>query len=130
MPVTVNIYNKLGPRVGADFFADLETEGIEYDSGKVWVTFTSDSLRGKGIIIKKVKRLSRGRLLITSRRFIAVVGGHKLIDVPKDSQYFRELEIDRSNPEQLEIKVDLVKFPSKLEGVFRLVYKVDLAQVP
>lgn len=121
----INIYPKLGPKVDKDFFRLLKKEGIIFDSKKVWLTFRAKNLRGKGIYASSLIRLSRGQLLITKSRFIALAGGHKIIDIPKNHLWFKKLIIDKSEPNRYKITLDLDNFSSGFKGIVSLAYHID-----
>jgi hypothetical protein len=121
----LNIYSKLGPRAGKDFLSSLEKDRIIFDSGNVWITFNAEDLKGKGIYISRLKRLSRGRLIATKEHLIAIAGGHKIIDLPIRHELFNKLTIDRNNPERCTIKVDLSLFPAELAGNISLAYHIS-----
>ena len=121
----MNVYSKLGPKVSKDFLHSLEKDGIIFDSGNVWITFKAENLKGKGIYISSLKRLSRGRLIVTKERLIAVAGGHKIIDIPGRHELFNKLTIDRNDPERCTIKVDLSIFPAELAGNIILAYHIS-----
>jgi hypothetical protein len=130
--VSVNVPSVLGPKVenwrgkiDESFYEPLMNEGINYDSGKVWITFKADNFKGKGVYTTGNRQISRGRIIITVNRFIAIVAGHKLIDVPKDHPWFKEIVIDDSNPERFNIELDLKKFPNEFEGFISLGYHIN-----
>ena len=65
MDASLNVYSKLDPKVSKDFLCSLEKDAIIFDSGSIWVTFKAEGLKGKGIYVSSLKRLSRGRLIFT-----------------------------------------------------------------
>ena len=121
----MNVYSKLGPKVSKVFLRSLEKDGIIFDSGNVWITFKAENLEGKGIHISSLKRLSRGRLIVTKERLIAIAGGYKIIDLPGKHELFNKLTIDRNDPERYTIKVDLSLFPTELAGNIFLAYHIS-----
>ncbi|MEJ2739196.1 MAG: hypothetical protein P8105_05120 [Dehalococcoidia bacterium] len=126
----MNVYSKLGPRAGKDFIRALEKDGIIFDSGNVWITFKAEDLKGKGIYMSRLKRLSRGRLIVTEDRLIAMAGGYKIIDLPGRHELFNKLTIDRSDREHCTIKIDLSLFPTELTGKIILAYHVSPDLLP
>ena len=129
MAGVVNVYSKLGPRVNKDFLQSLENEGIVFDSKDIWLTFKAKGLKGKGIYISSLKRLSKGRLISTGKRFVAIAGGHKIIDIPKQHKMFHSLTIDRSDLKRYEIIIDLSIFQTDMTGVISLAYHISPDQV-
>ena len=125
MNAAINVYSKLGSQITQDFFCSLEKDGIIFDSQNIWLTFKAKGLKGKGIYVTSLKRLSRGRLILTKSRFIAIAGGYKIIDIPIEHKAFRNLTIDKSNPARFIIKVDLTKFQTELAGNLSLAYHIN-----
>ena len=121
----MNVYSKLGPKVSKDFLCSLEKDGVIFDSGKVWITFEAEDVKGKGIYISSLKRLSRGRLILTEDRLIALAGGYKILDLSIKHELFNKLTIDRNDPERYKIKVDLSLFPTELAGTIFLAYHIN-----
>ena len=125
MNAAINVYSKLGPKITKDFFYSLEKDGIIFDSQNIWLTFKAEGLRGRGIYVTSLKRLSRGRLVLTKSRFIAIAGDYKIIDIPIEHEAFRKLTIDKSDPERYIVKVDSSKFQTELEGNLSLAYHIN-----
>lgn len=123
--VVINVYSKLGPKVGSEFLASLEKEGIVFDSKKVWVTFEAYDFKGPGISVSGKKQLSRGQVIMTQKCFVAIVGGYKLIDVPRNYH----LTINRSNPKRYIIELDLSKIQTNFTGKIVLSYHLDPSKV-
>ena len=63
--------------------------------------------------------------MITRSRFVAIVGGHKIIDIPRNHKMFRRLAIDRSAINRYTIELDLGEFPGGLTGHISLNYHID-----
>ena len=116
-------------KMDKNFQAGLEAEGINYDSGKDWVTFSAKDIRGKGVYVSKSKQIARGKLIITGNRFVAIVGGFKVIDLPKDHHLFNELVFDDSNAEHFIIEVDYDKFPTEYTGLISIDYPIPPGNV-
>ena len=125
MNASLNVYSKLGPRVSRDFLCSLEKDAIIFDSGSIWITFKAEGLKGRGIYISSLKRLSRGRLILTKDRLIAIAGGYKIIDLPSRHKLFDKLTIDRNDPKRYNIKVDLSLLPTELAGNISLAYHIS-----
>ncbi|MGZ7160484.1 MAG: hypothetical protein ACXVHR_08415 [Methanobacterium sp.] len=131
-----NIISNLGPKVenwrgklDKNFYESLVNEGIDYESTKVFVTVKSDKLQGKNFFSLYYKEICRGSIIITSNRFIAIVKGHKLMDVPKDHSLFKEIIFDYSDPNRFNIFFDFNKFPNQFEGSLNLGYKLPSEEV-
>jgi hypothetical protein len=126
-----NLPSLLGPKVenwrgkiDKNFYETLVNEGINYDSGKVWITFKTNRFKGKNVYVREYQKISRGRLIITANRLIAIIAGHKLVDVPKNHPWFKEIMFDTNNPERFNIIIDLEK-TSKYEGIIKLSYHLN-----
>jgi hypothetical protein len=129
--VVINVISKLGPKIenwrgkiNSEFIKTLEEDGLEYDSGKVWVDFKAEDFKSKGIYVSESLQVTRGRIIITKNRFIAIVSGYKLIDVPKDHPWFRKIVINDSKPERYKIELDLKKFETGFEGLIYLNFHI------
>ena len=120
-----NIYRHLGPKVTAEFLRSLEAERILFDSKGRWLTFRAIRLKGKGIYVNHLVRLSRGRLIVANNRLVAIAGGRKTIDLPLDHPLFEKLTIDRSNTKRYTISLELSQFPGGLTGKISLSYHID-----
>ena len=131
MSTTVNIYSKLGHKVSKDFLKSLETEGIIFDSKSIWLTFKAVHLKGNGIFVSSLSRLSKGRLISTKNRFIAIAGGYKIIDIPKGHKIFSDIIIDKSEPDRYKVEIDLSVFGTKMAGKISLAYHIspDLVRI-
>ena len=125
MNAVVNVYSKLGPKASRDFLKSIENEGIIFDSKNIWLTFKANDLKGEGIYVTSLKRLSRGRLISTKNRFIAVAGGHKVIDIPKKHKLFNCLIVDKSDVKRFKIEIDLSIFQTGLTGHISLAYHIN-----
>jgi hypothetical protein len=125
MSPVINIYHHLGPKVTPEFLRSLQAECILFDSEKVWLTFRAKDLKGKGIYVSSMTRLSRGRLIVTEKRLIAIAGGRKIIDIPREHALFRNLVFNRSNPKRYAISLELSRFPGELKGEISLSYHID-----
>ncbi|MGZ7119752.1 MAG: hypothetical protein ACXVH2_08585 [Methanobacterium sp.] len=132
----VNIISNLGPKVenwrgklDRNFYESLVNEGIDYESTKVFVTVKSDKLKGKKFISLNYKEICRGSIIITSNRFIAIVKGHKLIDVTKEHPLYKEIIFDYSDPNRFNIFLDFNKFPNQFEGSLNLGYQLPSEEV-
>jgi hypothetical protein len=123
-PVT-GIYHHLGPKVTSEFINSLQAQGIVFDSGEKWLTFKAKELKDKQLYISSLIRLSRGRLVITNHRLVAIVAEHKIIDIPVDNPLFKNLDFDRNNPKRFTIKPDLRLFPGEITGQISLGYHID-----
>jgi len=125
MNASLNVYSKLGPKVSRDFLCSLEKDAIIFDSGSIWITFRAEGLKGKGIYVSSLKRLSRGRLILTKDRLIAIAGGHKIIDLPRRHKLFNNITIDRNDTKRYNIRVGLSLFPTELVGDISLAYHIS-----
>ena len=125
MSAVVNVYSKLGPKISQDFLKSLESDRIIFNSKNIWLTFKANDLKGEGIYISSLKRLSKGRLISTGNRFIAVAGGHKIIDIPKEHKLFNNIVIDRSESKRFKIEIDLSIFQTGLTGYISLAYHIS-----
>ena len=123
------VYSRLGFRVKRDLFKVLEEEGVVFDSGYCWVTFAAKRLKGKGFTYYGLRRLSRGRFILTNKRLVAMIGGFKLIDVPRDHEYFNLLSFDRRQEKRYEIIVDYDGFSQEVSGKAILSYHIHSSQV-
>jgi hypothetical protein len=123
-PVT-GIYHHLGPKVTPEFLQSLQAEDIKFDSGYKWVTFKAKDLKVKQIYVSSLSRLSRGRLILTKKRMIAIVGGRKIIDLPRDNPLFKNLNFDKSNSKRYTISLNLSAFPSEITGHISLSYHLE-----
>lgn len=118
----MDIYSHIGTKIDKNFINSIESKNPQFDSENCWIVFRSNQLKGPGFITKKSLRLSRGRLFILKDRLIAIAGGYKIIDIPKNHELFKKLKIDTSNPARYIIKVNVADFSDKLEGDFTLSY--------
>jgi hypothetical protein len=125
----LNVLTALGSKVenwrgilDKKFSKRLEAEGINYDSRKVWVDFSANNIRGKGVYVSGAKQIARGRLIITEKGLVAIVGGYKLVDIPKNHPLFKEIVFDNSNPERTTIEVELNNFPAGFSGLITMKY--------
>lgn len=119
----MDIYHHIGTKIDKNFINSIESgKSIIFDSSNCWIVFRSNQLKGQGFITKKSIRLSRGRLFILKDRLIAIAGGYKIIDIPKNHELFKKLKIDTSNPKRYIITVNVADFSNKLEGDFTLSY--------
>ena len=125
MSPAVNIYSKLGPKINQDYLQSLENNRIVFDSKDIWLTFKAEGVRGKGIYITSLKRLSKGRLISTKSRFIAIAGGYKIIDISKKHKLFHSLTVDKNDSERYIIRIDLKTFQTALEGNITLAYHIS-----
>ena len=123
--VVINVCPKLGPRVNKEFLRSLEKERVLFDSKEVRLTVRVKAFKGKGIYVSSSVSLSRGRLIITRERFIAIAGGHKIVDVPKGHELFDKLGIDKSEPNRYTISLDLGELPIPFVGTVSLAYHID-----
>jgi hypothetical protein len=123
-------YASLGPKVGDDFFDELRNEEILFDSKRVWVTFSLAGFKGKKSFTTKTKRLSRGRLILTARRLICIIGKYKLIDIPRGSSEMHLIRTDRSNPKRFTITCNLEDFGSGSTGVMTISYHLTPLTIP
>jgi hypothetical protein len=130
--VVINVISKLGPKIenwrgkiNSEFFKTLEEDRINYNSGKVWVDFKAKDFKTKGTYASESLQVTRGRIIITKNRFIVIVSGYKLIDIPKDHPWFREIIINASKPERCKIELDLKKFQTGFEGLIYLNFHIQ-----
>lgn len=115
-----------------DFFETITShEKIVYDSGKVWVTFRTPSLSRTDCFFMRnnVVRLSRGRLIITKRGILAIVGGYKMIDFPFSDARFKFLEFHREIPNRFTISFETSKTSKNLKGQVSFSFWVDPKKV-
>ncbi|MBN2187528.1 MAG: hypothetical protein JW732_08805 [Dehalococcoidia bacterium] len=125
-PVT-NVYHLLGPRVTPLFLRSLQAERILFDSKGRWLTFRAKGLKGKRVYASNLSRLSRGRLIVAKNRLIAIAGGRKIIDLPRNDPLFKNLAFNKSNPKRYTISLDLSQFPGGLVGQISLSYHIDVS---
>lgn len=125
----VNIYQILGPKVDKNFFDVLEKEGIVFDSKKVWLTFRAKDFKGKGVLASSIIRLSRGQLIISKKRFVAIAGGHKIIDAPVDYPFYKKIVFDKSNPKRFIVNLNMADFGGKFSGNISLGYHIDPTKI-
>jgi hypothetical protein len=111
-------------KMDKNFLMGLEAEGINYDSGKVRVSFSADNIRGKGFYVSKAKQLARGKIIITGNRLVAIVGGFKMIDIPKDHPLFSEIVFDFNTPKHSIIEVKYDNFPNDYTGLISMNYQI------
>ncbi|MDD3626000.1 MAG: hypothetical protein PHV06_01650 [bacterium] len=118
-------YSRIGGKIDKNaLLHTIEDEGIIYDSGSCWVTFSTEYLSGSDFVFKNRKRLSRGRLILTEKRIIALVSGYKVIDIHRSSADFEKLSFDKRQQKRYEIKMDYSKFPAEIKGEFILSYHI------
>lgn len=127
----IDLPSLLGPKlenwrgkIDKNFYETLVNEGINYDSGKVWITFKTDEFKGKNAYVKGYIKISRGRIIITAKRLIAIVAGHKLVDVPLDHPWFKEIIFDTTNSDRFNVIINLEK-TSKHKGIIELGYHIN-----
>jgi hypothetical protein len=123
-PVT-NVYRHLGPKVTPVFLRSLQAERILFDSKGKWLTFRAKGLKGKRVYASSLIRLSRGRLIITKNRLIAIAGGRKIIDLPRDNPLFKNLTFNKSNSKRYTISLDLSQSTGEMVGQISLSYHID-----
>ena len=124
-----NLYWYLGPKADREFLKELGDENILFDSKTIWVNFEARDVSGDGLIINSEKRLSRGRILITSKRFSCIVGGRKIINLPRTGNLIKKLKIDKADSERFSISCGLGDFSSDLKGTIKLSFHIDPNQV-
>jgi len=105
-----------------------ESEEVVYDSGMCWVTFLTEFLSGPEFIFKNRKRLSRGRLILTENRILAIAGGYKVLDVERNTEGFDRLSFDNRQEKRYEITVNYNKYPDKIIGKFTISYHIKSSQ--
>lgn len=128
-----SLYSALGAPVPDDFFETVRKgETVVYDSGKTWVTFRTPSLSRTDTLFWKnnVLRLSRGRLIITKRGILAVVGGYKMIDLPFSDTRFKALEFHREVARRFTIAFESSKTSKTLKGQVSFSFWVNPEKVP
>jgi hypothetical protein len=125
MTPVIGIYHHLGPKVTPEFLQSLQMESIVFDSGGIWLTFKAKELKDKQIYISNLIRLSRGRLIITKLRLVAIVAGRKIIDLPRDTPLFKNLDFDKANSKRFTINLDLSLFPGEITGQISLGYHMN-----
>jgi hypothetical protein len=125
MTPVIGIYHHLGPKVTPGFLQSLQAENIVFDSGGIWLTFKAKELKDKQIYVSSLIRLSRGRLIITKLRLVAIVAGRKIIDIPRDNSLFENLDFDKANSKRFTIGLDLSLFPGELTGQISLGYHIN-----
>lgn len=125
MTAVTGIFHHLGPKVTPEFLQSLQAESIIFDSGGKWLTFKAKKLKDKQIYISNLIRLSRGRLIITKHQLIAMAGGHKIIDLPRDNPLFKNLDFDKDNSKRFTINLDLSLFPGEITGQISLRYHIN-----
>jgi hypothetical protein len=123
-PVT-NVYRHLGPKVTPLFLRALQAEQILFDSKGKWLTFRAKGLKGKRVYASSLISISRGRLIITKNRLVAIASGRKIIDLPRDNPLFKKLTFNKSNSKRYTISLDLSQFPGEMVGQISLSYHID-----
>ncbi|MDD3887469.1 MAG: hypothetical protein PHN19_01710 [Patescibacteria group bacterium] len=63
----INICRAIGKRIDQKFLDDFSKEGILYDSKKIWLTITGNSVRTPRFICGISKQLTRGQLIKTKK---------------------------------------------------------------
>jgi hypothetical protein len=121
----VNVYRHLGPKITPMLLRSLQAERILFDSKGRWLTFRAKGLRGKRVYASRLISLSRGRLIVAKNRLVAIAGGRKIIDLPRDGPLFKNLAFDKSNSKRYTISLDLSQFPGELVGQISLSYHID-----
>jgi hypothetical protein len=116
MSTVIDVYRYPGVKVTPEFLQSLEAEGIQFDSGGRWLTVRAKGLKGKPIYATNLIRVSRGRLIITKNRLVAIGGGRRVIDIPRDHPLFKNLVFDKSNPKRYTISLDLSQLPGGRVG--------------
>jgi len=127
MSPVINVYCHLGPKITPVFLRSLQAERIFFDSKGTWLTFRAKGLKGKGIYVSSLTRLSLGRLIVAKNRLIAIAGGRKIIDLSRDDPMFKNIAFDKSKSKRYTISLDLSHFPGELVGQISLSYHVDSA---
>lgn len=107
------------------FLRSLQVEHILFDSRGCWLKLRAKSLKGKGVYASSLIRLSRGRLVIAKNRLVAIAGGRKIIDLPRDHPLFKKLSFSKSSYRRYTISLDLSQFPGEMTGQISLSYHVD-----
>ena len=107
------------------FLRSLQAERSLFDSKGRWLTFRAKGLKGKRVYASHLISLSRGRLIVARNRLIAIAGGRKIIDLPRDDPLFKNLAFDKSNSKRYTISLDLSQFPGELVGQISLSYHID-----
>ena len=125
MTPVISIYHHLGRKVKPEFIQSLQAERIIFDSGGKWLTFKAKQLRSKQIYINSAVRLSRGRLIITKHRLVAMAEGYKIIDLPGDNPLFKNLDFVKDNSKRFTISLDLSRFPGEITGQISLGYHIN-----
>ena len=123
-PVT-SIFHHLGPKVTPTLLRSLQVEHILFDSNGCWLTFRAKGLKGKQVCASSLIRLSRGRFIVAKNRLVAIAGGRKIIDIPRDHPLFKNLSFSKSNPKRYTISLDLSQFPGGMTGQISLSYHID-----
>lgn len=134
--MVIDILGKLGPKVenwrgkiDTSFFDPISKEGINYDSGKVLITFHANNFRYKDVYANHYTQICRGRLIITQNRFIGIVDGHKLIDVPLDHPFFDKIVIEDNKSNRTNIILNLNEFSSGSKGTIELQYHIPVQDI-
>lgn len=125
MSTVTDVYRYPGAKVTPVFLRSLQAEGILFDSKGKWLTCRAKGLKGKPIYATSLIRVSRGRLIITKNRLVAIGGGRKIIDIPRDHPLFKNLTIDKSNPKRYTISLDFSQLPGGRVGQISYSYHID-----
>ena len=125
MTTVTGIYHHLGPKVTPEFMQSLQAEHIIFDSGGKWLTFKAKELKSRQIYVSSLTRLSRGRLMVTKHRLVAIGGGYKIIDLSRENPLFKNLNFDKDNSKRFTINLDLNLFPNEITGLISLSYHIN-----
>jgi len=125
MSPVIDVYRQQGSKVTPAFLQSLEAERILFDSQGRWLTLRASGLKTRRLNATILVRLSRGRLMITKNRLVAIVGGRKMINIPKDDPLYKNLTFDKSNPRRYTISLDLSQFPGDMLSQMSLSYHID-----
>jgi len=125
MSTVTNVYRYPTAKVTPAFLRSLEAEGILFDSKGRWLTARAKGVKGKSVYATSLIRVSRGRLIITKNRLVAIAGGQRIIDIARDHPLFKNLAIDKSNPKRYTISFNFSQIPGGQAGQISYSYHID-----
>ncbi len=128
MDLLRNTLNQVGFIPDQAFSDKLKEEGSVFNSSEIRLNVDM-----KFTFLKR-KLVTKGLLIITNKRIVAVLYHHGqyyvIVNTFTDHEYFSLLEIDKSKQNHFIIQIDYDKFPGDLKGKIKLEYQIDPATVP
>jgi hypothetical protein len=125
-----NLAIHLGPKINEDFIQAVREDGLIYESKNLWVSIKATNFKAPGMYCSNCISLHRGRIFVCQNRLVLIAGKRKLLDLPKNHEWFALVEFDRSNQKRLIVKLDLDKLPNDFHGQVAYSYRIDPKEVP